>query len=89
MQIKIVEKQPKKNLEISIILLYYYNINSGTTDVSPVKGEHIRVDRYPDGSHWCGPAARESDGLVSYSLSAIYLEARNCEGAATTGFILS
>lgn len=72
-----------------MILLYYYNINSGTTDVSPVKGEHIRVDRYTDGSHWCGPAAREADGLVSYSLSAIYLEARNCGYAATTGYILS
>ena len=72
-----------------MILLYYYNINSGDTDASRVEGEHIRVDRYPDGSPWRGPAARESDGLVSYSLSAIYLEARNCEGAATTGFILS
>ena len=78
-----------ENLDNSMILLYYYNINSVDTDVSPVKRNLSGLDRYPDGSPWRGPAAREPDGLVSYSLSVIYLEARNCEGAATTGFILS
>lgn len=48
MQIKIREKQPKKNLEIPIILLYYYNIlqkSAGCHLFLRMKRQHKKKDR--------------------------------------------